>query len=170
MKRFIMAFVCLMAMVSVSAQINLNEWVSINSEASELICENDYTNFLYQTEVGTIILWGNNDRVFSIVSNGDAFAYKLQKNGATGYRNLFMASVGIYDRFNRLVKEERCWFEVGVNSHQAIIKKGVSSKNFGKKIIKHLCVNKGYVRIKAALDSGRLFDFKIPCMSSKNIK
>lgn len=166
MKRFLMAMVCLMTMVlSVNAQ---SGWVSVAQEEDELMGQEAYTGFIYSNEVGSVVLWDNDDKTFRIISNDGVFDSFVGQNGwSMKTRSMVAAVVGYYDTNDKLIEKKKCYFEIGVNHKEANSIRFEMHRVEGKYVISYLRNKKGYVRIIAPLYSThQKFDIKVPCMKN----
>ena len=162
-KIFLTMVVCLMATMGANSQNN-NGWVKIFFEADELTD----TSMEYENEIGSVVLWDNEDKVFRVISKDEMFNGKVENWTLGKHKTIFTAIIGFYDINKKLVKKTKCTFEIGANHHEGnAIRNPYYTKNDRKDIIEYLKNGNGFVRIVAPLSlTNKNFDIMVPCLNN----
>ena len=185
MKKFFMAFVCLMTMV-ISA--NAQEWEKTAFSGDELLGTESYVATSFSVPSVGMVVYYSNDNSVKIVTDDGIFDYKEDRVTVT---------IGYYDDEGKLIKRRCESFYVGKNSkscqymHQfseiladrfefdARFAKDEKDKQSyldaakhcridkGKEFVDYITTQKGYVRFVAEkYGTNAKFDIKVPCIKN----
>ena len=141
------------------------KWTTNNFEADELKGVSAYTSHCYEDEKNnSFIFWTNSDYNFRIVvATGGIFDYRRTTLGPSVYKTIDI-TVGFYDIKDNLIDKKKITMDVDDNSTFA--SRPWNHKN-GKKVLKYLMGNQGYIRIIAPLYAKNIpFDIKVPCLQN----
>jgi len=154
---YLLILVNLLVLGKLSAQTG---WSSNEHKGDELKGTESYYSYKFEdSEENDFIYWSNSDYNFRIISGSHIFDYSSSK--------MISITVGFYSIDDNLIDKGTTTLVVSSeNSHFA----EVPGKKIGRKVLKYLNENEGYVRIIAPL-YGTLasFDIKIPCMKKELI-
>lgn len=136
-------------------------WSITYKKADELLGEKAVTSFMYKSLAGSFVFWDNTEERFRLNTYKGIFNYH-------GQYMRFLATVGIYDSDNNLVKSMKVIMSCPSDQpSSAFSYSDRKDKKLAKDIISFLKTpSDGYIRIVAPIyGSNPDLDIKIPCLA-----
>lgn len=161
MKTRLFILLALIFSINISAQ-EQKGWEVDHHEGDELRKVQEYDSYMFTDENdNTFVYWSNSNDNFRIILSRGIFDYDTSVYGRNVYRRVKNVTVGYYDENGKLIDSGKTVMDA--QDGQAGQAENPYSKT-GKKVIKYLEQNKGYVRIVAPVYGSNVpFDIKVPC-------
>lgn len=160
MKTKLILFLALLFSINISAQEQTG-WEIDHHEGDELRKIEAYDSYMYTDENdNSFVYWSNSKDNFRIILSGGIFDFETSVYGRNVYRRVNV-TIGYYDENGNLVDKGKTGMDVRDGQERQASHPYLKT---GKKVIKYLEQNKGYVRIVAPVYGSNVsFDIKVPC-------
>lgn len=161
MKTKVFILLALLFSINISAQ-EQKGWEVSHYEGDELRKVEAYDSYMYTDENGnSFVFWSNSKDNFRIISNSGIFDFETSVYGNKVYRRVKNVTIGYYDDNDKLIDKGKTGMDVADGQEGQAESPYLKT---GKKVIKYLEQNSGYVRIVAPIYGSNVpFDIKVPC-------